>query len=472
MRNNGSGGRGRRGYVVAIVAVVVLAVGCASDDDDGAAPPEQTSTTTNTADEVDGGTTSARPFSTTEAPAPFDSFRGVTAAEIELGAIWFDSDLLAELGLSAVSFGDHGLAYRTFVDEINARGGIHGRTLVLTDESYLPTTATEAEPLCIRLTEDIGVFAVFGSFLAGSVAANECIVGQHETAMVGGVHTAAEFDAARAPWISTLMSFQRMYPAGVELLDQEGFLDGDPRVGIVAVVAELADVESSLVPAYEAKGIEPELYELDLFIGDLIAAGGATDVIRQRMDVDGIELVVLAYGAIIRTPQDLLAAGWDTPIVSLAPNEFMETIDVLAGAPPEASDGVIGLGGLTPDEKFDLPSSQDCVATFEAANPDIEVRPVYQVPPGEPRWIVAVLSACAEVRLFEQIAVEAGVDLTNESFAAAAERLGDVEVPGTFAASLGTDKYDADDAVRLVVWDSSVGANGGIRSISELLVVD
>ena len=263
-----------------------------------------------------------------------------------------------------------------------------------------------------------------------------------------------------------------MYPAGVELLDQEGFLDGDPRVGIVAVVDELADVESSLVPAFEAKGIEPELYELDLFIGDLIAAGGATDVIRQRMEADGIGLVVLAYGAIIRTPQDLLAAGWDTPIVSLAPNEFMETIDVLAGAPPEASDGVIGLGGLTPDEKFDLPSSQDCVATFEAANPDIEVRPVYQVPPGEPRWIVAVLSACAEVRLFEQIAIEAGVDLTNETFAAAAERLGDVEVPGTFAASLGIGKYDADDAVRLVVWDSTVGANGGIRSISELLVVD
>ena len=158
--------------------------------------------------------------------------------------------------------------------------------------------------------------------------------------------------------------------------------------------------------------------------------------------------------------------------MSLAPNEFMETIDVLAGSPPEAADGVIGLGGLTPDEKFELPSSQECVATFEAANPEIDVRPVYQVPPGEPRWIVAVLSACAEVRLFEQIATEAGVDLTNESFAAAAERLGEVDVPGTFAASLGVDKFDADDAVRLVVWDSTVGENGGIRSISELLVVE
>ena len=115
---------------------------------------------------------------------------------------------------------------------------------------------------------------------------------------------------------------------------------------------------------------------------------------------------------------------------------------------------------------------ENLIQAFEEANPDIDVQPVYQVPPGEPRWIVAVLSACAEVRLFEQIAIEAGVDLTNETFAAAAERLGDVEVPGTFAASLGIGKYDADDAVRLVVWDSTVGANGGIRSISELLVVD
>lgn len=462
----------RRLLVVLVAALI--AASCSGDDT--AVPSDiedellgDSTTSTEAPDDTSDTDTGS---TTTVAVEPFDSFRGVTADTIELGAISFDSELLASLGLSAVSFGDQNLAYQTFVDEVNARGGIHGRMLNLTAEAYLPTTASEAEPICVRLTEDIGVFAVLGSFLAGSVAANECIVGQHDTIMVGGVHTAAEFDAASAPWVSSLMSIRRMYAAGVQLLDDNGYLDDDPDIGIIAVVDEVDDVEKALVPALEDLGHDPETYVLDIFLGDLIVAGGATDAVRQRMEADGIDLVLLAYSSIIRTPQDLLNAGWDKPIVSLAPNEFMETIDVVSSSTPEESDGVIGMGGLTPDEKFALRSSQRCIEIFEAANPDIEVLPVYQVPPGEPRWIVSVLSACAEVTLFEAIATSAGVDLTNDSFRAAAEALGEIDVPGVHAADLGPGKLDADNAVRLVEWDSTVGSNGGVRSVSDLLVLD
>ena len=83
-----------------------------------------------------------------------------------------------------------------------------------------------------------------------------------------------------------------------------------------------------------------------------------------------------------------------------------------------------------------------------------------------------MLSACAEVTLLEAIATDAGVDLTNDTFRAAAEALGEIDVPGVHDAHLGPGKLDADNAVRLVEWDSTVGSNGGVRSVSDLLVLD
>ena len=65
-------------------------------------------------------------------------------------------------------------------------------------------------------------------------------------------------------------------------------------------------------------------------------------------------------------------------------------------------------------------------------------------------------------------ATEAGADLTQDSFAAAIERLGPIDLPGFPFASLGPDKFDADDSFRLAVFDATLGEEGELAPLTEI----
>ena len=56
------------------------------------------------------------------------------------------------------------------------------------------------------------------------------------------------------------------------------------------------------------------------------------------------------------------------------------------------------------------------------------------------------MRSCLALELFKQIAETAGVDLTNDSFEAGIDGLGDVTITGVLAGSLGPGKRDLVDA--------------------------
>ena len=58
--------------------------------------------------------------------------------------------------------------------------------------------------------------------------------------------------------------------------------------------------------------------------------------------------------------------------------------------------------------------------------------------------------ACQVFDIFVQVATAAGPELTTESFRAAAEGFGPIEVTDLGSASLGPDKFDLDDGVGVV----------------------
>ena len=133
--------------------------------------------------------------------------------------------------------------------------------------------------------------------------------------------------------------------------------------------------------------------------------------------------------------------------------------------------GVIGSAGPSEAEVWELDATQDCVRVFEEANPGETVLPTTEVPEGEPDWFGNILPFCATLRLFELAANAAGPELTHESFLAGAESLGEIEIPGQVFASMGPGKYDAADAIRLTVFDASVGTNGGEMPYGPLTAV-
>ena len=85
------------------------------------------------------------------------------------------------------------------------------------------------------------------------------------------------------------------------------------------------------------------------------------------------------------------------------------------------------LGGMTDIEAWDGPLVGECRAIFDAANPDVEVISPTDILEGEEQWFNPIMAYCRWLRLFAMVAGEAGADLTQDSFAAAAD---DRAIPG------------------------------------------
>jgi hypothetical protein len=69
---------------------------------------------------------------------------------------------------------------------------------------------------------------------------------------------------------------------------------------------------------------------------------------------------------------------------------------------------------------------------------------------------VSIALACTRLRLFEMLATAAGPNLTNDTFRAAVEAAGEVDLPGVSKITFGPGKYDGNDSARLGVLDSSL----------------
>jgi hypothetical protein len=81
---------------------------------------------------------------------------------------------------------------------------------------------------------------------------------------------------------------------------------------------------------------------------------------------------------------------------------------------------------------------------------------------------IAVTDFCGELFMFRTIAEKAGKDLTIPNWQKAVDNYGKIQIVPTDIASLCTGKYAADDAARLVKFDSSIGNNGDWKPLTKI----
>ena len=191
-------------------------------------------------------------------------------------------------------------------------------------------------------------------------------------------------------------------------------------------------------------------------------------MILERFETEGVDTIVLVQAAMNLGVGLVLDNGFDGRIIGLDPSNQVSALGGYDERPPSAFDGVVGITGATSDEQWELPETQECVELFNEAQPDIEVLASQEVPDGEADWATTVVAACRHLRLFELVATAAGADLTNDSFAAALDQLGTFALAGQPFNSLGSDKLDADDSLRLAVFDSTLGDEGDLAPLTEL----
>ena len=481
-----------RWLIGVLVALAMIAAACGSNDDDGdadapapateapAAPepepePEAPAETPEDEPEPEPEAPTETPEDEPEfEPAPTEepepeieltaTWRGVTADTITIGVTYLDIDLLKEMGMFNMTWGDQELVIHALVDDINNRGGINGRMVEVLIDKYNPIGVTEAEAACLRVTEDNEVFAVLYGFRGPAEVANVCIVDQQETILVGGTITEERLATARAPWVNEQADRNVKVQALLTLLDNEGKLEGRS----IAVIANLTTAPQldGMVALMRDRGIEP-VFEVATSsqVGDLVAQNQEWTALSERIRTSGADTMLL-----VGNP----SAGIENAALNGFELDIWTTDDsglnnLGAAVDPESARGVITVTNMTNTQVFeDDPRFKECLDVLNAAHPDIEVKDPSALEEGEADWFTNLFSHCRYFQIFELLATSAGPNLTNETFAQAINNAGEFSIASQPYASFGPGKYGSNDTFQLVAYDPDLGAQGQTVPIGPL----
>lgn len=421
--------------LIVVAAVVGLLAACADTGDDTATRP--------TADSAPS-TTASTPASTADAPGPpalTATDTGVTETAIRLGAIFPDTALLGR------DPGDLEAKFRTIADTINDAGGINGRLIELHFQALNPLDDAPFETACVEMVEDIGVFAAIGLFPRGTA---DCYARLNDTIVISAFAITEEQMADyTAPGITIAAHPGRLVDTRISTLVDGGVLAPGMKVAVHGAELARADHERYLA-ALAAAGVD--------VVADTVALADGQDQLALTAEMQRFSEVWRSSGAeVVVASNALMSQGLliayndsdlDLPMVlpegtgvdpSLLRNQLgldltpFETAVALVEGADQASKYGSGADGV-----------RECVDSFEAGSGE-------DVALDESRNNLApTIVACQVFDIFVQIATAAGPDLTTESFRAAAETFGPIEVTDVGAASLGPGKFDLDDTVGVI----------------------
>lgn len=451
---------------LALVIALALGVGACSSDSDTAdttavgetsAPPDETAAPDDTAsvetspasDPVD--TTADTTATTPSAPDGelTDSWTGVTADTIKLGLAGVDPDEVRAFGIEFDGPGSQQL-YEAWIEALNERGGVLGRYVELAFAPYLPIGEAQAEAACVALTEDAQVFAATGILLGDT---SLCITETHETPYIGIFGQSAERDArAIAPFLAIEMADDRQRSAGVQEFIDQGLLEG-VTVALYTEAQDRAVTEGVIEPLLADAGVDVvENITIDDFGDDAAAQDQALDTAVERMrsaDVD----VVLNVSNFAPLMVAFQRNGW-FPEQILATSAQAISADFVAGSgiQPASLENVLVAAPYVPtkDELLADPLLAECIEEYNASGQE----PQIVAEDAEAASLVSVANQCAAFRLFVMSATGAGVDLTPDTFGAAADALGELELPGVVYGSLAPGKRSVGDAIGVYDFDA------------------
>ena len=448
--------------VALLVAFGLLAAACSSGDDTTEQNTDGTSSDASSTDDPEASAEDGDPpadddtqSDTTDDDAPLELGRGVTTDTVTIGYLYLDLDEVRERGFIDLNWGPQADHMQAVVDHINANGGISGRSVEVISRAIDPLDAESARAACLELTEDTEVFAVLGTLRRDEVL---CYTEQHDTiAVVNADMTQERLDRSTAPYVSVNVTRERATRSFVARAADEGLFDGK-TIAVLSVDAASAATDVA-VPALQDAGIDVELEVL--IQGDGSVGGAAAELGTQveSMRARGIDAVMVVGDAQIPV-NTFIGAGY-SPTLFFTDQGAANT--TAGRADMSVFPAAYTFGGPTagsPEAFEEALFQAECVAPWNAANPELLAIVPSDVPDGEPAHGVGLRIACRALTVFSTIAAAAGENLNNDTFGAALESLGEVPLPGTGIGTLGDGKYDALDDLRLWTLNPNADEDG------------
>ena len=436
---------------VAVIASLGLLASACGDDADTTASDDASTTSapvSSTADVVDPVSDDPVEPDPVDEIVLTDSFRGVTASTIKLGYSAIDFDLLNNTFGLDLAFQNTGPMADAIVALYNENGGVLGRQIELVHESYLPVGPTSADEVCIKLTQDAEVFGVLGGFAGpGAVDVNKCFTELNDTILVGPSPRAEQAERAGGLWVSSDMSLDRRNAAVARLMADAGVLDDLGSMMVIGSNEDESTLVEGMAQALRDVGVDVPLTSFVTTTGDRAATAGDVLIWIEQARTAGVSTVVLLGEGEFRNQEFFVEAPEFTYIMGNG-----DAISDWASIPPEglqAGTRILTNNNGKDVDVFDDPRFLECVDVVEEAL-GIEVIATSELPDGDPNYFSGTIGACRTVSLFVQIAEAAGPDLTNESWIAALDKMGDLSLPGYEFVSLNSGKVDARDQLVLV----------------------
>ena len=358
--------------------------------------------------------------------------QGVTAKTISVGLPYVDYAALKSLGVT-INDGNFPDAYRALIANINAHGGVNGRTLVLHLAEMDPAVPASVTSSCAQLTEDDHIFVAILPIYP------DCYQQDHDTPVIAGALPGA-LPASAAPDFSLVPPDAAFDPVQLAAFDKRGDFKGKKVAifyGADSDTPEVKVVQSDL----KKLGVNVVLTAEDsVQATDAVASDQEVQSIAERFQSAGVGVVVGVGGSGSTTwPRALLDNQSTYNPVFIATSESSLSTYVLStkGVDPYLDNVEGATSGPDAYQQWKDPAVQKCAAIVHKAYPSDKITP--PVNPTSPQaasnssdtTYASVLQGCQFLGMFTTIAKAAGKNLTVASFTKAGYGLRNVTFPGS-----------------------------------------
>jgi ABC-type branched-subunit amino acid transport system substrate-binding protein len=462
----------RRVFFIAFATVFALAAAaCGSSSGGGSG--------TNTS--ASGGGTTAAGGSTTTANNIVSKTlgTGVTDKTIKIGISLIDFKCIAQF----IDFTrpNQEVGYRAFIDDINKKGGINGRTIepVFKTECPINPTSDLQVQICTGFTEDEKVFAVLGNIsdAAQDDAIHTCITKKHHTPLITYNITQAMInDSPPGLLVFPGTTPERSSTVLFKLLEEKGTLKGK-KVAILANSTSEPSVKASVIPGLKRIGVDMGTTAFLTINGpDTTAAHSQLSSFIEKWKSEGVNaLFVTSEDAVAKQFVEQVVKGLPQGLIlmtDVGDASFQAQDEVKAKANPNPYEGMYYAGGYSAHD-YDLSDNwKYCSDIYKAQTgkepPNAEAQINIKVDGKEKRddTYGNVNDACEQVSLFAQIVQRMGAYPNADNWIATVNTMGKViDRGGGPYASLHTGKYDMGDTFVLQQFSSTEPPQGNWKNV-------
>ena len=382
---------------------------------------------------------------------------GVTPTQILLGVSYATngSEANEAIGAGAATSTDTKRATELLIEDVNRRGGIHGRKIVpiwhAVDALAPRTYEQHGQAMCATWTEDNKVFAALG---APYESLRQCMKNVGAPLTYTSLSSSSDRTFAEYPtyFEPGNMNLSRIARHTADSLARRKFFTGTSRLGIVTFDSPYFRdaVEKSLLPALARHGVKPAVepsYVPDpQSTSDLggISAGISSTVLRFRTNqISHVMILDSAAVASFLFMQEAESQGYRPRYGLNSQNGNTALSDLLASSDSQAQlTNALSIGWLP---SIDLSAADDPNDKAPASRRRcLKILEDGGLTSFSSRNAMGqALITCEEIWFFEAAAKAAGPNLTTQSFMAGAESLRDMrESPLTLGNRLGPGRHD------------------------------